>query len=77
MVDIFKAVERWVAAIPTTDEEVQAILSSVRLSLMSTQDMLKVVRPTGLVLPDILLDAIESKTESRDTELRYRGYLSK
>lgn len=75
--DIFKAVERWVAANPTTDEEVQAILSSVRLSLMSTQDMLKVVRPTGLVLPDILLDAIESKTESRDTELRYRGYLSK
>jgi BTB/POZ domain-containing protein 9 len=44
---------------------------------MSTQDLLKVVRPTGLVLPDVLLDAIASRTESRDTELRYRGNLSK
>jgi hypothetical protein len=72
-----RAVQRWVAANPSTDEEVQSILGSVRLSLMTTQDLLKVVRPTGLVLPDVLLDAIESKTESRDTELRYRGYLSK
>ena len=23
---------------------------------------------------DVLLDAIQSRTESRDTELRYRGY---
>ena len=76
-VDIFRSVERWAATNPSTDEEVQSILASVRLSLMSTQDLLKVVRPTGLVLPDVLLDAIESKTESRDTELRYRGYLSK
>ena len=57
------------AANPGPEEEVRSILSAVRLSLMSTQDLLKVVRPTGLVLPDVLLDAIESKTERRDTEL--------
>ena len=44
---------------------------------MSTQDLLKVVRPTGLVEAEVLLDAIESRTDSRDTELKYRGYLSK
>lgn len=76
-VDIFRAVERWVTANPGPEEEVRSILSVVRLSLMSTQDLLKVVRPTGLVQADILLDAIQSRTESRDTELNYRGYLSK
>ena len=54
-----------------------SILSSVRLSLMSTPDLLKVVRPTGLVPADVLLDAIQSRTECRDMELQYRGYLRK
>ena len=76
-VDIFRAVERWVGSNPGPEEEVKTILGAVRLSLMSTQDLLKVVRPTGLVEADVLLDAIESRTESRDTELKYRGYLSK
>ena len=26
--------------------------------------------------PDVMLDAIQSRTESRDMELKYRGYLS-
>lgn len=41
------------------------------------QDMLNIVRPTGLISPDTILDAIKAKNESRDTELQYRGYLSK
>ena len=52
------------------------ILKEVRLTLIPTQDLLKVVRPTNLVQPDVLLDAIQSRTESRDMELKYRGYLS-
>ena len=32
------------------------------------------VRPTELIPADILLDAIQSRTEMRDTDLRYRGY---
>ena len=59
-----------------SSEMAEDILSSVRLSLMSTQDLLKVVRPTGLVPPDIMLDAIQSRTESRNMELNYRGCLS-
>ena len=76
-VDIFKAVNKWVQSNPEESEMAEQILSFVRLSLMSTQDLLKVVRPTGLVPPDIMLDAIQSRTESRDMELKYRGCLSK
>ena len=73
-VEIFRSVHDWVRANPS--EERAPILRSVRLSLMATPDLLKVVRPTGLVPPDVMLDAIQSRTESRDMELKYRGYLS-
>ena len=59
-----------------TNDECENILNEVRLTLIPTQDLLKVVRPTNLVQPDVLLDAIQSRTESRDMELKYRGYLS-
>jgi len=71
-VDIFRAVAGWSKANPATDLKI--ILAEIRLSLFTIQDLLKVVRPTDLIPPDILLDAIQSRTESRDTELRYRGY---
>ena len=79
-VEIFRAVHEWMKANGASgdgvdEESAAAILSSVRLSLMSTPDLLKVVRPTGLVPPDVMLDAIQSRTESRDMELKYRGYL--
>lgn len=41
------------------------------------QDLLNVVRPTTLISPDQILDAIKAKNESRDMDLQYRGYLSK
>lgn len=53
------------------------ILSAVRLPLMALPELLNVVRPTGLVSADSILDAIKARTESRDTDLKYRGYLSK
>ena len=74
-VDIFRAVHEWTRSNP--QEDTSTILRAVRLSLMDTHDLLKVVRPTGLVPPDVMLDAIQSRTESRDMELKYRGYLSK
>ena len=76
-VEIFKAVHNWVKVNEANVEECEQILDKVRLSLIPTQDLLKVVRPTSLVQPDVLLDAIQSRTESRDMELKYRGYLSK
>ncbi|XP_042206116.1 BTB/POZ domain-containing protein 9-like isoform X2 [Homarus americanus] len=38
-------------------------------------DLLNVVRPTSLISPDQILDAIKAKNESRDMDLQYRGYL--
>ncbi len=51
-------------------------MSAVRLPLMTLSEMLKVVRPSGLLTPDDLLDAIQTRSESRDMDLNYRGMLS-
>ncbi|XP_035227045.1 BTB/POZ domain-containing protein 9-like [Stegodyphus dumicola] len=72
-VDIFRAVCEWAQQNP--DVDMREILSAVRLPLMALPDLLNVVRPTGLVSADTILDAIKARTESRDTDLKYRGYL--
>ncbi|CAB1339920.1 unnamed protein product [Coregonus sp. 'balchen'] len=53
----------------------QDVMSAVRLPLMSLTEMLNVVRPSGLLSPDDLLDAIKTRSESRDMDLNYRGIL--
>jgi hypothetical protein len=39
------------------------------------QELLNKVRPTKLVSPDSILDAIKVQTECRNMELKYRGLL--
>lgn len=51
-------------------------MAAVRLPLMTLTEMLNVVRPSGLVSPDDLLDAIKTRSESRNMDLNYRGMLS-
>lgn len=51
----------------------QAVVSEVRLPLMNLEQLLKVVRPSGILSPERLLDAIEEKTTSKT--LLYRGAL--
>lgn len=53
------------------------IMQAVRLPLMSLTELLNVVRPSGLLSPDAILDAIKVRSESRDMDLNYRGMLSK
>ncbi|XP_043193007.1 BTB/POZ domain-containing protein 9-like [Amphibalanus amphitrite] len=72
-VDIFRAVSRWTAANPELDSA--QLLAAVRLPLVSMQDLVNVVRPSGVISPDAILDAIKTKVESRDRELPYRGCL--
>lgn len=50
-------------------------MSEVRLPLMNLEQLLKVVRPSGILSPERLLDAIEEKTTSKT--LLYRGALCK
>ncbi|XP_076298371.1 BTB (POZ) domain containing 9 isoform X2 [Lasioglossum baleicum] len=72
-IDIFLAVESWVKANANTNDK--SVLDKVRLSLISITDLLNIVRPTGLVAPNIILDAIATKIQIRDSDLTYRGRL--
>ncbi|XP_063889142.1 BTB/POZ domain-containing protein 9-like isoform X1 [Scylla paramamosain] len=75
-VHIFQGVYEWVErSTDLSPEQTQEILSQIRLPLISLSDLLNVVRPTGLISPDQILDAIKAKNESRDMDLQYRGYL--
>ncbi|GBP56852.1 hypothetical protein EVAR_41488_1 [Eumeta japonica] len=79
-VEIFKAVCSWFNAnqqwVNSAGQiKVESILKGVRLTLMSLEELLTVVRPFSLVTPDMLLDAIQEKTQTKSTELRHRGLL--
>lgn len=71
-------VEAWAIANNLQDTpQLRDVLSAVRFELMSTRELFQVVRPTGYVESNILLDAIQIQTNSRDSSLRYRGFLCK
>uniref|UniRef100_A0A8C8DAY3 BTB/POZ domain-containing protein 9 n=1 Tax=Oryzias sinensis TaxID=183150 RepID=A0A8C8DAY3_9TELE len=72
--DIFQALCRWCRHHQDGDHT-QEVMSVVRLPLMTLAEMLNVVRPSGLVSPDDLLDAIKTRSESRNMDLNYRGML--
>ncbi|XP_013386966.1 BTB/POZ domain-containing protein 9-like isoform X2 [Lingula anatina] len=73
-VEIFNAVCLWYEKNPNCD--IAKIMKNIRLTLMSLQDLLNKVRPKELVSADAILDAIKFKTEKRDMELHYRGFLT-
>lgn len=73
--EIFQALSRWCRQhVEGTDT--QEVMAAVRLPLMTLTEMLNVVRPSGLLSPDDLLDAIKTRSESRNMDLNYRGMLS-
>ncbi|KHN80456.1 BTB/POZ domain-containing protein 9 [Toxocara canis] len=74
-IDIFKAVREWVRQHPEQVEEADMIVSKLRLSLMKLDDLLNVVRPSGLLSSDAILDAIKEQQEKKSVELTYRGFL--
>uniref|UniRef100_A0A8C6YA44 BTB/POZ domain-containing protein 9 n=1 Tax=Naja naja TaxID=35670 RepID=A0A8C6YA44_NAJNA len=71
--DIFQALMNWCKHNPK--ENHAEIMKAVRLPLMSLTELLNVVRPSGLLSPDAILDAIKVRSESRDMDLNYRGML--
>ncbi|XP_072266106.1 BTB/POZ domain-containing protein 9 [Pyxicephalus adspersus] len=71
--DIFKALMRWCRHNPK--ENHSEIMAAIRLPLMSLTELLNVVRPSALLSPDAILDAIKVRSESRDMDLNYRGML--
>lgn len=71
--DIFLALLNWCKH--NSNENHAEIMQAVRLPLMSLTELLNVVRPSGLLSPDAILDAIKVRSESRDMDLNYRGML--
>ncbi|XP_066602241.1 BTB/POZ domain-containing protein 9 isoform X2 [Prorops nasuta] len=59
-IDIFLAIQQWVKANPEMDPK-------------EVLRLLNIVRPTGLVSPEAILDAIATRTQTRDSDLAYRG----
>ncbi|XP_051908105.1 BTB/POZ domain-containing protein 9 isoform X2 [Hippocampus zosterae] len=72
--EIFQALCRWCRQ-RSESGETQEVMAAVRLPLMTLTEMLNVVRPSGLLSPDHLLDAIKQRSESRNMDLNFRGML--
>lgn len=71
-VEIFVAVQKW-ATNNRDSADIESVVQHVRLPLMSLEQLLTVVRPSGILDPDRLLDAIEEKETAK--YLPYRGAL--
>ncbi|EJW86771.1 hypothetical protein WUBG_02318 [Wuchereria bancrofti] len=74
-IDIFRAVREWIRQHPDQQEDAQMIVARLRLSLIKLDDLLNVIRPSGLVVSDAILDAIKERSEKKSGELTYRGFL--
>ncbi|XP_033123857.1 BTB/POZ domain-containing protein 9-like [Anneissia japonica] len=72
-IEIFKAVMEWKKA--NTDVDDKDVLGAIRLPLMDMSDLLNVVRPTGILSADAILDAIKVKEECSTMTLNHRGSL--
>uniref|UniRef100_A0A0A1X880 BTB/POZ domain-containing protein 9 n=1 Tax=Zeugodacus cucurbitae TaxID=28588 RepID=A0A0A1X880_ZEUCU len=70
-VEIFLAVWEWCKS--HTNINIDSVVSYVRLPLMKLEDLLQVVRPSGILDADKLLDAIQEQTTSK--YLPYRAAL--
>ena len=74
-IEIFMAIQRW-AEHNADNQLMTSAMSTVRLPLIKLDDLLNVVRLSSLISADAILDAIKLKTECKDMELNYRGFLS-
>ncbi|XP_017045818.1 BTB/POZ domain-containing protein 9 [Drosophila ficusphila] len=70
-VQIFLAVWKWSRYNPNVD--IKSVVSFVRLPLMNLEHLLQVVRPSGILEPDKILDAIDERSTSKT--LPYRAAL--
>jgi hypothetical protein len=72
--EIFEAVRQW-ATRSQEPGRLVGIVEELRLPLIKLEDLLNVVRNSGLLHPDAILDAIKEQKEKLNSELKYRGFL--
>lgn len=76
-IEIFKAVHGWIEYNSDLNPgEIKEVVNKVRLPLISNMDLLSIVRPTGILEPDTLLDAITIREQQKIKPLPYRGRLN-
>lgn len=74
-IDIFLTLQKWAAQNLLADQQdLENILSHIRLQLIKLDELLQIVRPSGLVPADVILDAIKEQTEKPCIDLPYRGF---
>ncbi|CAJ0958850.1 unnamed protein product, partial [Mesorhabditis belari] len=72
-IDIFQAVGEWIKA--NSLENGQKLLNEVRLPLISLRDLLGSIRPTKLLSPDAILDAIQEQQQTKSAHLMHRAVI--
>lgn len=73
---IFKSVHSWIECnSDLKPDDIKEVVSKIRLPLINVADLLTVVRPTGILDPDTLLDAIAAREQSKTRLLPHRGRL--
>lgn len=77
-VKIFTAVSKWIAINKEEDgRDYKHILKIIRLPLISLHDLFHGVRESELYPSDVILDAIQMKTECKVNDMPFRGHLGK
>ncbi|CAJ0582241.1 unnamed protein product, partial [Mesorhabditis spiculigera] len=73
-IDIFRAIDSWCRANP--EDLGRELLKYVRLSLISMDDLLSVLRPSSLVSDSDILDAIQKQRTKHSCRLMHRGMIA-
>lgn len=73
-VKVFKAVHKWID-VNIEEGDYKHILEVIRLPLISLQDLFHGVRESKLYPSDVILDAIQMKTEYKVNDMPFRGHL--
>lgn len=77
-IKIFKAVSDWISTNKEDpSKDFSHILKIIRLPLISLHDLFHGVRNSKLFDSDVILDAIQMKTECKVNDMPFRGHLGK
>ena len=74
---IFTSVAKWIDVNKDEERELDEILTAIRLPLISLHDLFHGVRFSELYAADVILDAIQMKTECKVNDMPFRGHLGK
>ena len=74
-INIYKAVVNWIKNDKKDLSNNHNILNFVRLPLIGLHDLFHIVRESGLYNSDVILDAVQIKTELEVSDMPVRGYL--